>query len=616
MRRAAQYHADEDPQGSGQVAELGGQHGANQRAGTRDRSEVVTEDDPTVGLHEFPAIFMAFAGRGPTVVEGQGLGGDPARVETVSDGVGAQSRDQDISRTHRFLTPGRQDDVGEGPQPGHKGPDQSAPKGMHGWMMPKSPAPLLRKPAGKLRLESGLEPSSLWPMIPRTRFVIGFLMWAWVMVVSVRAQLRVGLFDIDATPPMGSRMAYDPVTNAWDLGLRARGVVVMGIDRPVVLCAVDWIGIGNEGHDAFRQQLAAAAGTTVDRVAVHSLHQHDAPECDFGAEAILREAGVSPWNYEGTFARELLGRLSNAVSRAALQARPFNQVGTGQAEVREVASNRRIFGPDGKVRAVRYTATTDPALRAEPEGVIDPMVSLVSFWNDDRPVAVLSYYATHPQSYYRTGVANPDFPGIARFLRQIAVPEALHVHFNGAGGNIGAGKYNDGAPANRRILGERLADGMRRAWDATRREPVTTNDLRWRFEPVALPLSRHLDEDRLVAQLKGREASFLTANGAGRLAWLRRSKSGHRIDIGCLALGRARILHMPGELFVEYQLAAKAERKDLFVAMAAYGDYGPYYIGTTVAYTEGGYETEPRSSNVAPEVEPILMSAVRKLLKD
>lgn len=483
-------------------------------------------------------------------------------------------------------------------------------------MMPKPPAPLLRKPAGKLRLETQRELASLHTMIPPTRLVIGFLMWAWILVVSVRAQLRVGLFDIDATPPVGSRMAYDPVTNAWDLGLRARGVVVMGTDRPVVLCAVDWIGIGNEGHDAFRLQLAAAAGTTMDRVAVHSLHQHDAPECDFGAEAILREAGVSPWNYDGTFARELLGRLSNAVSRAALQARPFNQVGTGQAEVREVASNRRIFGPDGKVRAVRYTATTDPALRAEPEGIIDPMVSLVSFWNDDKPVAVLSYYATHPQSYYRTGVANPDFPGIARFLRQIAVPEALHVHFNGAGGNIGAGKYNDGSPANRRILGERLADGMRRAWDATRREVVTTNDLRWRFEPVALPVSRHLDEDRLMAQLKGREASFLTANGAGRLAWLRRSKSGHRIDIGCLALGRARILHMPGELFVEYQLAAKAERKDLFVAMAAYGDYGPYYIGTTVAYTEGGYETEPRSSNVAPEVEPVLMSAVRKLLKD
>ena len=52
---------------------------------------------------------------------------------------------------------------------------------------------------------------------------------------------------------------------------------------------------------------------------------------------------------------------------------------------------------------------------------------------------------------------------VARFFRQLAVPAALHVHFNGAGGNIGAGKYNDGSHENRRILAERLAEGMRRA---------------------------------------------------------------------------------------------------------------------------------------------------------
>jgi len=56
-------------------------------------------------------------------------------------------------------------------------------------------------------------------------------------------------------------------------------------------------------------------------------------------------------------------------------------------------------------------------------------------------------------------------------------------------------------------------------------------------------------------------------------------------------------------------------RPDLFVAMAAYGDYGPGYIGTTVAYGEGGYETSQRASNVAPEVEPILMNAMKQLLE-
>ena len=71
---------------------------------------------------------------------------------------------------------------------------------------------------------------------------------------------------------------------------------------------------------------------------------------------------------------------------------------------------------------------------------------------------------------------------------------------------------------------------------------------------------------------------------------------------------------MPGELFVEYQLAAKKMRPDLHIAMAAYGDYGPGYIGTTKAYAEGGYETSPRASNVAPEVEPMLMDAMKRLL--
>jgi hypothetical protein len=76
------------------------------------------------------------------------------------------------------------------------------------------------------------------------------------------------------------------------------------------------------------------------------------------------------------------------------------------------------------------------------------------------------------------------------------------------------------------------------------------------------------------------------------------------------------VLHLPGELFVEYQLAAQKLRPDLFVAMAAYGDYGPGYIGTEIAYSQGGYETEPRSSLVAPSVEGVLMDAIGRLLRD
>jgi hypothetical protein len=281
--------------------------------------------------------------------------------------------------------------------------------------------------------------------------------------------------------------------------------------------------------------------------------------------------------------------------------------------VKEVASNRRILGPDGKVRAVRYTATKDAALRAEPEGVIDPEVSLLSFWNGDRPIAVLSYYACHPQSYYRTGIPSPDFPGIARFVRGQAVPEALHVHFNGAGGNIGAGKYNDGSKENRMALALRLADGMKRALAETKKQPLTGADVGWETVPVKLPVAAHLKQEDLIKDLKAEPARGYVSK-ADQLAWVVRSKAGHAIDIACLRVGQCRVLHMPGELFVEYQLTAKKMRPDLHVAMAAYGDYGPGYIGTTVAYAEGGYETSPRASNVAPEVEPILMDAMKRLL--
>lgn len=436
-------------------------------------------------------------------------------------------------------------------------------------------------------------------------------------VVSRAAEpgLRIATFDVDATPPIGSMMAYDPVKRIDELSLRCRGVVLLGAGDPIVLCAVDWIGIANEGHDAFRAALAEAAGTRPERVAVHTLHQHDAPACDLTAEKLLKDAGASELGrYESRFAREVMMRAADAVRSALSAAEPVTHGGWGEAEVREVASNRRIKGPNGRIRATRYTATKDPALRAEPEGVIDPKVSLLSFWNSDKPLAVLSYYACHPQSYYRTGVPSPDFPGIARFIRGQAVPEALHVHFNGAGGNIGAGKYNDGARENRMSLALKLADGMKRAWDATQKVSVSAADVRWSVEPVALPPASFLDENKLREALhQDNPAQSLSA--ADEIAWLLRCRAGHRIDLACLGVGGFRVLHLPGELFVEYQLAAKSMRPDLKVAMAAYGDYGPGYIGTQAAYPEGGYETSPRASSVAPEVETVLMNGMRKLLE-
>ena len=99
----------------------------------------------------------------------------------------------------------------------------------------------------------------------------------------------------------------------------------------------------------------------------------------------------------------------------------------------------------------------------------------------------------------------------------------------------------------------------------------------------------------------------------GKLAWYKRQLEGKKTDISCLSIGDIRLLLMPGELFVEYQLAAKAMRPDLFVAMAAYVDYGPFYIGTEEAYKQGGYEIA--TSPVTGEAEKVLMEGIARLLR-
>jgi hypothetical protein len=451
--------------------------------------------------------------------------------------------------------------------------------------------------------------------------------------------VRIAVFDVDASPPVGSPLAYDTNVEVQN-PLSCRGVALLPpqdktagdseATKPIVLCAVDWIGIGNGAHREFREALAAAAGTAPSRVAVHTLHQHDAPWCDFTVDELLVQHKISHRPFDSAFARDVLRRAATAVKEAIERAQPVTHVGLSAAAVEQVASNRRILGPDGKVLYVRYTATKDAKIREFPEGTIDPLLRMVTFWNGEKPLAALTYYATHPQSYYRTGKANPDFPGLARNAREdsTGVP---HIHFNGAGGNIGAGKYNDGAPENRQVLADRVADAIKRAWNATKKAPLAGSDVRWTTMSVALPPAAHLDEQTLIAMVRGQTAGksgdargaadvqppapmerFIAAN---KLVWLRRCQAGEKSELACLRLGGARILHLPGELFVEYQLEAQRLRPDQFVAVAAYGDYGPAYIGTEISYAQGGYETGRNSSFVSPEVEGVLMRGIAKLLE-
>ncbi len=435
---------------------------------------------------------------------------------------------------------------------------------------------------------------------------------------SFAVELRVATFNVDATPPVGSALGGGSVPPMRGIAdpLSARGIVLLPEgQQPIVLCAVDWIGIANSAHTAWREALAEAVGTDVSRVTVHVLHQHDAPFVDFSVETLMAEQDMPGRMFDVAFAKAVIQRVADAAREALQDAAPVTHVGFGKAKVEKIASNRRILGEDGKVAHVRWTATTDPAIRAEPEGTIDPWLRAVSFWNGDEPVVVLTHYATHPQSYYSTGMVSTDIPGLARAQRERELPNAVHIHFNGAGGNIGAGKYNDGNPKNRPVLAGRMHAGMQGAFEATERHALEPIDIDWAVREVELPLRTEIDlatERNVLADADANIAERM--NAAREIAWIERCNAKTPIVIGRLRIGSLQLVYMPGELFVEYQLAAQALAPDDFIAMAAYGDYGPGYIGTEIAYDEGGYETGLHTSRTAPSVEAVLMDAVESLV--
>lgn len=430
--------------------------------------------------------------------------------------------------------------------------------------------------------------------------------------------LRIATFNIDATPPKDSALcsgSVPPVRGVND-PLSARGLILLPAgQKPVVLVSLDWVGIGNEGHSEFRAAFAEAVRTSIDRVAVHTIHQHDAPSCDFTVEKLLAANGLSGEAFNPEFARAMIQRCAEAARNALDHAVSISHIGLGKAMVEKVASNRRVLGSDGMVEHVRWSATTDPEARAAPEGVIDPWVRAVSFWDEGTPVVIVTYYATHPQSYYRTGLVSADFPGWARSMREEDLPRAIHIHFNGAAGNVTAGKYNDGAPANREVLAERLHDGMKRAFEATERFPVVDADFAWNSVDVHMPLRPEIDFEEQKALVASKKLSTgERLNAAHEVAWMQQVIAGVPTTLSRLRIGSLQIVHMPAELFIEYQLAAQAMAPDDFVCMAAYGDYGAGYIGTAISYTQGGYETQLRTSRTAPEVEPILMDALKELV--
>lgn len=402
--------------------------------------------------------------------------------------------------------------------------------------------------------------------------------------------LSLATFSVDITPPLGVPLnfGYTPPVESIEHPLMAKGVIMHHNGIQYVLCVLDVCALCNGSYMSLRQAVAERLHIPREHVMFHAIHQHTAPVLDCDAMELLEHAGASMRGSFGDYEAALQRSITHAIDIARKNLTPVTSIGTNWAPVDRVASSRRVQKPDGTILA-RMSASKNPDLRKYPEGIIDGYVRTITFCSD-KPVAQLHFYACHPQSFYGDGRISWDVPGIVR--ERLEKETGIHqMYFNGCGGDITFGKYNDGSLESRDQLCGRLYDGIRASSSDIAMTPInhvafkysdihfpprTDNEFTREYNSHVLSNTNARDTDRFQAAMV-----LATLNRMGTVPFVTQ----------CIHVNNTRLLCLPGETLIGYQLHAQCQH-DGFVATAAYGDCGLWYIPLDRHYQEhGGYET-------------------------
>ena len=457
---------------------------------------------------------------------------------------------------------------------------------------------------------NALPRASRWAFMP-----VLLLLLAIIFLISPgnlqakEGQYRISTFTCDTSPPLdGHPLIWLVRAKTIETPLLAKGVVIENGNQRYVLCALDWCGLCNSSYELFRSKLAAGAGVDVSHVAIQCVHPHTAPYTDSDAQKLLDKLDNFPMYVDFEFLDSVTDRLAKSVKDSLARLEPFDSVGTSQAKVDRVASSRRIF-VDGKLHG-RMSSATNPAIIALPEGKIDPFLKTITFARGNTPLVRMHYYATHPQTRYGDPRVCSDMPGFARKRLQDS-EGVFQMYFNGCGGDIAMGKYNNRSWEARDELTDRLHAGMAASAAATKYQPVKS--FKWRT--VDVKFDKRTDpgnriEDNMAVIKNPKAAKSTRVRAATRVAFAQRCDK--PIELTSLQINDIHILNLCGECMLEYQLYAQKQAPHDFVAVAAYGDLGPGYICTEKSFSEGGYE--PSASRTSPKSEPVMKKAIRELL--
>jgi neutral ceramidase len=382
------------------------------------------------------------------------------------------------------------------------------------------------------------------------------------------AVLKAGAARVDITPPAGIRMwGYSNssvATGALD-PLYARVLVLeVGENR------LAWVDLdlgrvfGEQSLEGLRREAQRCCG--INSVIVQAIHTHAGPE--------VRDeypSGQTP-AWEAT----ALTRIGQAIRQAWEQAAPVRLgVGYGQAYI---GYNRRRPNTDGSVTMIWNNAAQAPT------APVDPTLAVLRIDRiDGTPLAILANYACHPVTFGPDNTQfSADFPGVMCKLVRAAFPgHPICFYIQGAAGDINV--YNastavkDGAAELRIRAGESLG-----------REVIqVAKAIQTKADPQP---SLQFAEDDLPFRLRWNPTKFRQAMLKFGAEYVPPIEPLMHVPVTTVLIDKQiAMLGMPGEPFVEFQMAWRARcpvQACLFLGYTN-GYFG--YIPTIRAAAQGGY---------------------------
>jgi len=422
--------------------------------------------------------------------------------------------------------------------------------------------------------------------------------------------MKVGFGKQDITPdlrpPIPGPAGVDTEREFILDDIWTRALVFKDENNVLILVAADIANFYEKDREDLIEEIEKVCNIKKFKLVSHCVHMHQAPNVCWNSFSMINKEGGYAINEE--YYRAFLNKTALAVKEAFKDLENF-QIEYGEAEVKGIESNRRIMGPDEKIRL--RGSRPSKKLRELPEGHIDPTVRVFYLKRKDKKNIVWVNYNGHPTA--TGGDAAPfvsgDFPGQALRILKREKPENGYIYMMGPNGNLNPGKYITGDPfkledriKDRDRMGKILAESIKMA--INKAEKLKMGPLK--FEKERLLLS-HKEKDfptykQALEQHKEAVKKMIEVHKRGeKLSRGGKIRFTHRIlyyykilengkipvYISTMKIGDLNVVFYPGEIFLEASdmIRKNFPGKKIFTIALCDGLFG-YVI------TEDCYETK------------------------